>query len=219
MKNCLNVGILMLFFSFALICKIDAATITLLDGSIIKGAIIDKNETTVTIEQSNGIKSQIPLKEIEKIEDEKSMRYDPAYAARMSVIPLQSGSFLVDYNAIGISLAVVKTASVIVPLGIILASMGSSNQDAMNQSDSYQPIKDENLKQIAVISLGVWLVATIGDMFYSYNYIKEFNEKNNTVSISENMSFIFTYSLTPLSSYERNGELEKNILVGFCSKF
>lgn len=106
--------------------------------------------------------------------------YTPREAAQISIIPIRSGSLLVGKDLLGLGLVFAKTGSLLFPLALTLGSLFKppGSQDAMDDSSSsYDTMSDEKIKQMALISLGAWVLLTAADMIYSYHRVKSFNER------------------------------------------
>ena len=160
------------------------------DGSVVPVFIVDQDAASYTARSELGSPKEFKIfksdvKEILKngkpisLESVTSVKLAPSprRAALISINPLRSGSFLVGYNAPGIGFSIVKSVSFVVPLALILASAFTPSQSDQSVGDdsssNYDVSQDENIRNLALVSLGVWVLSTAGDMVFSYYHVEE----------------------------------------------
>jgi len=113
--------------------------------------------------------------------NKKFTGYSPSTAAWVSLVPFYSGSFMAGKKPIpGFAFAITKSAAFLGPLLYpLIGSAGSLSAGNSNSSDSTiteKYFKNRTWQIYAGVSFGVWALLTVGDIFYSYNYIKGINK-------------------------------------------
>ncbi len=116
----------------------------------------------------------------EKRESPGVRAIDPKRAARLSALPIYSGSFLVKSNWPGIAFVGVKTCSFLLPFTIVASnflsgSVPGSASESGSSGDSDILKNNDQLRMATYISAAIWVLATAGDMYYSYRYVSDYN--------------------------------------------
>ncbi|MBP7583202.1 MAG: hypothetical protein KBA61_04155 [Spirochaetes bacterium] len=164
------------------------------------------------------------IHEQKKIEVPKSspgqQSLDPRRAARLSLIPITSGSFMVEYNAWGISFVALKSLSMLLPLSVILPQIFSTSNSESSDSDSSgstDPLRNNStLRTATYISAGIWVLATAGDMYYSYRHVGNYNNRVSRSS-SNSVEFHVLQARVPICPMESQAVSHETITDIFFS--
>ncbi len=188
------------------------------NGSSITGYIVDQDSDKIKLRMNLSSSSETELNKkdilsvlsagepvsIDSIAAKKET-LKPRQAALNSINPLRSGSFLAESNAWGVAFCFIKTGALVLPLSIMIGSaFGSPNSgDSMSNDSSSNSnyLDDPKTKNLVLGSLAVWVLATAGDMIYSYNYVKNYNEKQQNASLE---SGAVRFSVLPKISFPDN---------------
>jgi hypothetical protein len=175
------------------------AVLRMKDGTVRKGHIVAEDERTITLRAGLDSAGELVLgresiKEIKRgadaVGDQKppvAFEITPGNAAKYSIIPIQSGSFLVETNGWGAFFCFAKTGGLILPMAVMLGGSGGTS----DSSESSNPLENnEKLQRMVYISMGVWAIATAFDAVYSYYYVKNHLARNTAVfGFGEETSF------------------------------
>mgnify|MGYP002153777191 CR=1 FL=1 len=164
------------------------------DGTVRRGHIVAEDDRAITLRArldsaDERVISRDSIADVKRGADavalqDKSVSFEitPANAAKYSIIPVQSGSFLVESNGWGVFFCFAKTGGLILPLSVILGGSGLGQAESSESSGTTNPLENnEKLKRMVFISMGVWALATALDAVYSYYYVKNHLAKKTAV--------------------------------------
>ncbi|MHB8089663.1 MAG: hypothetical protein ACYDH2_15580 [Anaerolineaceae bacterium] len=174
--------------------------IVMIDKTKINAYIVDQTSEKYIVrnELSSAGELNIPKKDIMEITREGKQAHldrivskkgdiSPKKAIEQSIIPLRSGSFLVGYNGIGAGFCLIKTGAFMVPLSFLFANAiqppGGDTSSDDSSSNKYDYMNNPQTQKLILGALGIWVLATTGDMIYSYYHVKNYNEKQQKASL------------------------------------
>lgn len=196
------------------------------DHAVVRKILTEKHEITIPLIEVADISQYVsPSKfEVNSGKDHKPLTrkdIDPQKAARLSLLPIYSGSFLADYNWTGLSFVVIKTFSCLLPFTVISSNFlsGSTISSESNSSGGSDIFKNnERMQRITYLSALIWLAATVGDIFYSYHYITGYNSRipsTSTYSLHISISSSDNHHINP-SSLQLSTEIVAELFSTYC---
>ena len=215
-------------------------SVTLKSGASITGYIVERTDEQCTIRKNltEITETTVPVADIAEItpfiepssiadtsegkrESAAVRAIDPKRAARLSALPIYSGSFLVESNWPGIAFVAVKTCSFLLPFTVVASnflsgSVPGSSSESGSSSDGDMLRNNDQLRMATYISAAIWVLATAGDMYYSYRYVSDYNGRlSGGAAGSVNVYFSqYSESLVPFPGAEERGPREWVTEVG-----
>ncbi len=193
--------------------------------AVIRKILTDMNETTIPM---SDIAEITPFSEPATIADaprEKqgtsTRRIDPKRAARLSALPIYSGSFLTEPSWPGYAFVAVKTCAFILPFTVLASNFMSnsapgSSSDSGSSGDSDILKNNDELRTATYVSAVIWILATVGDMYYSYRHVESFNSRIPSAA-SGNVEFHMHQVRTPQCSVDDRTARYETITMLFAS--